>query len=285
MEDPVATSQLLDGEFNGVYLHLLWFLAAPVLYLIAAWIHRQLNNPGEATWVEKLLGGGDEESPGFLSFLNVGEAPALAPGALGVSDPPQPKPPPKPSRVFELFQHYPAPWAVAGEMALSLHRNEAPAGGCDIEIAVLRRDHDALWDHLVGWQPHYPDPADKAAQPVPWRDAVPLGAPVNRVLTRPLAADFKALTVLLMEADGSEWYLAGTPRVRLPLERAILTSPGGIPYLAPEIVLLGQAVRKQATDDQEFKLSITQLAEPHRDWLLLALGIAADGRDRTTGDE
>ena len=282
MEDPVATSRLLDGQFNEVYRYLLWFLAAPVAWFILSVIYRRMNNIEEPTWVEKLLGAGDEESPGFLGFLNLDNGPALAPGALAVADPPPPKPPVKPERVFELFKRYEKPWAIAGGWAIDLYLGRETREHHDIEIAVLRRDFADLWEYLVGWQPHYINPAHPE-EPVPWKDGIALGAPIHELHTVPPAADVRTMEILLNDADGDDWVYRRDPRIRLPLDRAILRSPEGIPFLAPEIVLLYKSKALREVDRADFVVAQGNLEPAAREWLRQSLELTIPGHGWLTG--
>jgi hypothetical protein len=86
--------------------------------------------------------------------------------------------------------------------------------------------------------------------------------------------DGAALEILLNEHQGSEWVFRRDHRVRAPLTHIGAVSPGGIPYLAPEIVLLYKAVAPRPVDEVDFRAALPALGERQRAWLFSALEVA-----------
>ncbi|HES57807.1 MAG TPA: hypothetical protein ENO21_00070, partial [Firmicutes bacterium] len=41
--DGVNTTDLLSGQWNPAYWHLLWFLLVPLIYLVARWLYVQFR--------------------------------------------------------------------------------------------------------------------------------------------------------------------------------------------------------------------------------------------------
>ena len=71
--------------------------------------------------------------------------------------------------------------------------------------------------------------------------------------------------------ESDTWVFRRDPRVRLPLERAIATTPEAIPYLRPEIVLLFKAKAPSAKDEADRAAALPQVDQPARVWLREAL--------------
>lgn len=64
-----------------------------------------------------------------------------------------------------------------------------------------------------------------------------------------------------------------TKRIRRPLANAIELSRGGIPYLAPEIVLLFKAKARRDKDEADLALTLPSLTPDRIRWLRQALRI------------
>jgi hypothetical protein len=59
----------------------------------------------------------------------------------------------------------------------------------------------------------------------------------------------------------------------LPLDRAIVTGPSGVPALAPEIVLLFKAKGSRAKDEGDFHAALAAMGGARRRWLRAALQV------------
>ena len=79
--------------------------------------------------------------------------------------------------------------------------------------------------------------------------------------------------------ESDTWVFRRDPRVRLPLERVIARTPGGIPYARPEIVLLFKAKAPSAKDEADRAVALPHLDEPSRAWLAEALRLVHPGHD------
>ena len=67
--------------------------------------------------------------------------------------------------------------------------------------------------------------------------------------------------------DGDTWICRRDERIRLPYERIIETTPDGVPYLVPEIVLLFKAKHSRPKDDADFAGTLPLLSPERRAWL------------------
>lgn len=250
-------SGLLEARWTPAHWHLLWLLAAPLFWFLYRWYYRQFMVPPEQSW--------EHEQPEMDIYKPVPEDEVT-----------KRKRGPAPERVAEVMRRYEYPWAIAGGWALDLHLGKVTRVHQDIEIAVLRRDQQALRQYLTGWQPMYVVPG-AGTEPVPWPAGEELKLPVHELHTRPPQADIMNLEILLNEADGEDWVYRRDSRARLPLSRAFLATAAGIPYLAPEVVLLYKSKQPRERDEQDFNAAVDVLAPPQRAWLRDALQAVSPG--------
>jgi hypothetical protein len=66
-------------------------------------------------------------------------------------------------------------------------------------------------------------------------------------------------------------------RIRAPYDRAIARTEDGIPFSAPEIVLLFKARRPHPKDQADFEAVLPRLGHDRREWLADALELAHPG--------
>ena len=77
--------------------------------------------------------------------------------------------------------------------------------------------------------------------------------------------------MLLNEIDGQTFRFRRDPAITSPLERAFIRAPGGIPILAPEIVLLYKSGNLDADNWSDFRAILPALDAGRRAWLRAAL--------------
>ena len=77
--------------------------------------------------------------------------------------------------------------------------------------------------------------------------------------------------------EGDTWVFRRDSRIRLPLERVIARTPGGIPYARPEIVLLFKAKAPSAKDEADLGVTLPRLDGPARAWLGDVLALVQPG--------
>ena len=76
-----------------------------------------------------------------------------------------------------------------------------------------------------------------------------------------------------------EWVFRRDPRIRRALADAIEIDASGIPYLAPELVLLFKARALRAKDEADFALTLPSLGMERAEWLRQALLTAHPGHE------
>lgn len=168
--------------------------------------------------------------------------------------------------VAAIMRGYERPWFVAGGWALDLFLGRETRPHEDVEVAIFRRDQEALWRHLSGWT------MEKvvAGGRHPWRGQW-LPPPIHELHARRGEGDLRELEVLIDEAWADTWRFRRNLAVMRPTAEIELRSPEGIPFLAPEIVLLYKAKEPRPRDEEDFRTALPTLDEPRRQWLAEAL--------------
>lgn len=163
-----------------------------------------------------------------------------------------------------------APWMFAGGVALDLHLNRITRPHDDLDVAVGQEAQSQLPEILSNWKSDVPD--DGMYQP--WTTV--LEPPLYQIHARhPDLPDVLMLDLMLTDFSGGLWHYRRDPSVTLPLGEARLWSPAGLPYLAPQAVLLfkvgvvGRDLRgKDRTDVERMRSVLTADAVA---WLRAAL--------------
>ncbi|MFD3748154.1 nucleotidyltransferase domain-containing protein [Nocardia sp. NPDC058633] len=153
-----------------------------------------------------------------------------------------------PSVVAARLAACPTPWGIAGGWALDLFAGAVSRAHDDIEITVPRADFPLIaaafpeyeWD-VVGSGQLWPYPA-AATRP-----------DLHQTWLRdPFTGAFH-LDVFREPHDGDTWICRRDPTITLPYAELIRTTPTGIPYLIPEVVLLFKAKAHRPKDDADFR--------------------------------
>lgn len=77
--------------------------------------------------------------------------------------------------------------------------------------------------------------------------------------------------------DGGTWICRRDPSIQPPCQQVIATTPDGIPYLAPQIVLLFKARHHRPKDLADFTGVLPLLNPARRAWLATALACVHPG--------
>jgi hypothetical protein len=85
------------------------------------------------------------------------------------------------------------------------------------------------------------------------------------------------LDVMREPWEGDTWICRRDPRIRLLRPRLIERTADGIPYAAPEVVLLFKARATREKDEQDFASVLPLLDRRRREWLADALGLVHPG--------
>jgi hypothetical protein len=164
------------------------------------------------------------------------------------------------SRAIDLMTPYPAPWWIAGGWAIDLFLGEVSRPHEDVDIATLRRDQEALRNHLAGWS------LRKAAHSTleMWQPGETLELPLHEVHAE---KDGVELEFLLNEADGDKWLYRRDQAISTPLGTLTHRTESGVPYLCPEVVLLFKSKAPRRVDQEDFRRTVPLLTTQARNWL------------------
>lgn len=173
-------------------------------------------------------------------------------------------------RVAALFAGFPRPWYVAGGWALDLFLGRVTRDHADAEVTILRSDQTALREYLRGWSFEKVVPGSPS-RPEPWPASEPLELPVHEIHAHRSAGEPSEVEILLNESEGPEWRFRRNFEVAMPLSRMDRTGFGGVPVLAPEIVLLYKAKNPRPRDIHDFRETVPALDADACRWLSSAL--------------
>lgn len=167
-----------------------------------------------------------------------------------------------PDAAAKVMHGYDAPWWIAGGWALDLFTGRTTRPHEDVDVAVLREDQDRLWEHFAGWELQLPNETA-------WRGER-LELPRHNIWARPRGAQQWELELVLQESEGDRWVYRRDPRVTRELSLVGLDRDG-IPFLAPELVLLFKSKQPRERDDADLAAVVPDLQTERREWLRSAL--------------
>lgn len=169
-----------------------------------------------------------------------------------------------PDEVVRRLSSVTAPWCVAAGWALELFCDSAARAHHDLEIAVPAARFEEIeaalpgfaWD-VVGDGRVWPYPQARAEHFQTW--------------LRDPASGHYHLDVFREPHVDDHWVCRCDPSITLPYSELILHTRTGVPYLAPEVVLLFKAKHLRPKDDIDFAGVLpamdTERRSRLRDWL------------------
>jgi hypothetical protein len=164
-----------------------------------------------------------------------------------------------PSQVARHLAGINAPWCVAGGWALDLFRGTRTREHADIEIAIPAAAFSEIRDRFPGYA------FDAVSSGRIWAEASPeVLAATHQTWLRDPATGSYLLDVFREPHDGQTWICRRDATIRLPYSQIIDRTPGGIPYLAPELVLLFKAKHARPKDQADFDGTIPHLTPAQR---------------------
>jgi Aminoglycoside-2''-adenylyltransferase len=170
------------------------------------------------------------------------------------------------------------PWAVAAGWALDLWLGGEPREHEDLEIGVARESFPAVRLALpelewfgagrIGDEPGRIWPLDEAPEVL------------HQTWGWDGAAGRWRLDVFREPWEGDIWVCRRDPSIRRPVADAIEYTPSGIPYLAPELVLLFKAKHAARERDLlDLERALPRLDGARRRWLADALAVVHPGHE------
>ncbi|SCE25454.1 nucleotidyltransferase domain-containing protein [Streptomyces sp. PpalLS-921] len=167
-----------------------------------------------------------------------------------------------PSGVARRLAGISTPWYVAAGWALDLFRGRQTRAHGDIEIAIPAASFPEVRDRFPG---HVFDAAGSGRI---WEVATPevLAAVHQTWLRDPVTGDY-LLDVFREPHDGDTWICRRDEGIRLPYSDIVHHTQEGIPYLAPELVLLFKAKHARRKDQTDFEATVPYLSSAQRETL------------------
>ncbi|GLF93403.1 nucleotidyltransferase domain-containing protein [Streptomyces yaizuensis] len=168
----------------------------------------------------------------------------------------------RPEDVAERLDGVGAPWCVAAGWALDLFRGAPSRPHGDLEIAVPAAGFPEIRDRF----PAYVFDAVGSGRVWAGAGAGELAATHQTWLRDPASGRF-LLDVFREPHEGGTWICRRDAGLRLPYDRIIERTADGIPYLAPELVLLFKAKATRPKDRADFDGVLPLLGRARRDAL------------------
>ncbi|MFI1683146.1 nucleotidyltransferase domain-containing protein [Streptomyces sp. NPDC020607] len=164
-----------------------------------------------------------------------------------------------PDEVAQRLAGVTAPWCIAAGWALDLFRGTQMREHGDIEIAVPAAEFPEVRSRFPGYA------FDAVSSGRIWENATPdvLASTHQTWLREPATGDY-LLDVFREPHDGRTWICRHDETIRLPYSKIIHRTPDGLPYLAPELVLLFKAKHARPKDQQDFDATLPHMTSAQR---------------------
>jgi hypothetical protein len=181
----------------------------------------------------------------------------------------------QPETVARLLRDVQVPWYVAAGWAIDLFLGGQRREHEDLEIAVPNDRFDEVAQAL--------DDLEVFVITGP-AEATPLAAARDRLeethqtwVRDPSTGEWR-LDVFREPSDGDTWICRRHARIRMPYDRLIARTAGGIPYGRPEVILLYKAKHAHRERDRlDFADVLPRLGPAERRWLADALRLVHPG--------
>lgn len=163
--------------------------------------------------------------------------------------------------VLDLLAPCPFPWAVAGGWAVDLFLGRITREHEDFEIAIDRDDQRSARDYFRNWACLKVIPGKGRFA---WEMNEHLDLPIHEIHVGKGPFD---LEILLNEFQNGFWVFRRNPAVKREQTLFLHRRPGGIPFVAPEIVLLYKAKANTEKDRQDLMNVLAHLDDGGKKWL------------------
>jgi GrpB-like predicted nucleotidyltransferase (UPF0157 family) len=174
-------------------------------------------------------------------------------------------------RVADELRDMPCQWYICGGWALDVFLGRVSRVHYDVDVIVPRADQLAMQKHLAdrGWSLVTSSLDGRRLES--WPLYMRLEPPRHQVHA---LRDGAFIDLLLTDLEGV-WHYRRKPAIIRDASRIGLKSPDGVPFLAPELVLLYKSVntsgRERDNDQRDFEEAYTNLEPERRAWLRWAL--------------
>lgn len=179
---------------------------------------------------------------------------------------------PEASAVFrKVLEGYKGFWCVAGGWAIDLYLGRRTRAHEDLEIVALREEWPVMQNHFrrLGARKIFSGDPPKF---VPWEGgAIDQEVIQLRLAPQETSVGYVDFDLLLTPSEAGQWICRRDETIRLPIAEIIGVTKDGIPFLAPEIVLLFKAKRTEEKDERDFQSVFDSLNPKAHHWLSDAL--------------
>jgi Aminoglycoside-2''-adenylyltransferase len=164
-----------------------------------------------------------------------------------------------PDEVADRLAGVATPWCVAAGWALDLFLGRQTREHGDLEIAIPAARFPEIRDRFPGYV------FDAVGDRRIWTDATPDElAAVHQTWLRDPADGHYLVDVFREPHDGDTWICRRDETIRFPYGEIIGRTGDGIPYLAPELVLLFKAKAPRPKDQRDFDTTVPHLTAAQR---------------------
>ncbi|AOF91511.1 amino acid transporter [Sinorhizobium sp. RAC02] len=162
------------------------------------------------------------------------------------------------------------PWCVVGGWALDLWHGVETRPHEDLEFTILRDDFELFRTALSGLRFHAV--GDGHVEPLAAQALPP--AEIAQVWCEDVAARRWRVDMMLEDGTPDIWVYKRDASIRRLRSEMVWNSSDGIPYLAPEAILLFKAKYQREKDEADFALALQKLDTAQRRWLRAAIARA-----------
>ncbi|WP_102275539.1 nucleotidyltransferase domain-containing protein [Cytobacillus massiliigabonensis] len=169
--------------------------------------------------------------------------------------------------INSVMSNFNKKWFFAGGWAIDLFLGIETRDHHDLEIGIFREDQMKLKEFLSPWE------FKKVCKGefTPW-DNEYIKLPLHEIHAINHANNYE-LEILLNESDAENWKFRRDVRISYPIQSVIRFSETGLPYLAPEIVLLYKIKNTREKDHKDFLSVKDFLKSKQKNWLRQAIKI------------
>lgn len=178
-----------------------------------------------------------------------------------------------PSTIARLLDGVNARWCVVGGWALDLFLGQQSRTHEDLEIATPPWDFDRIRERLSAYE--FFVAGREGFWPVDGAGAAYFE--YQQTMARDPESGKWCVDVMRIPDDGKNWICSSDRRIFRPYDEAVAYTPGGIPYLRPELVLLYKGLHTRPKDQVDFEVVAPRLSAEARTWLAGALEGARGG--------
>jgi len=178
--------------------------------------------------------------------------------------------------VAQELQDLSCSWLISGGWALDLFLGRVTRVHFDADVIIPRSDQLTLQQYMLGrgWQ--FLTPFQKKLEP--WPVHMRLEPPRHQAHAHKGEA---LIDFLLTDIEHGLWRYRRQPQIVRLLEYSRMQTESGIPFLAPELVLLFKSQntsgKERSKDQADFEQALPHLESERRAWLRWALTAASPG--------